>query len=101
VLNFLINLSWSSRDLAVFSSVAVIIKDIYIFFSVVNNCKCIRVFKLFIYLNIKAYIAILPKGLYIYNLLLLKVLFYFITTAFYKIFIKFLFRLLQNLKIKR
>jgi len=53
-----------------------------------------RILKLFVYLGAKAYIAILFKGLYIYNLLLLKMPFYFIAMAFYKVFTIFLFRLL-------
>ena len=77
-----------------FNSIAVIIKGIYIFFGVVSDYKCIKILKLFARLYVKAYTAVLPKGLYIYSLLLLKVLSYFIETAFYKIFIEFLFGLL-------
>ena len=77
------------------SSVITIIKGIYIFLS--GDHKYIRVFKLLIYLGIRAYLAILPKGLYYYNLLLLEGPFYFSITAFYKVFIEFLFRLLQKI----
>jgi len=47
-----------------------------------------------VYLGAKAYTAVLFKSLYIYNLLLLKRSFYFKITAFYKISIGFLFKLL-------
>ena len=81
-----------------FNSVITIIKDVYIFFSVINNHKCIKVFKLLAHLNIRAYSAVLPKGLYYYNLSLLKGPSCFKTTAFYKVFIEFLFKSSQNFK---
>jgi len=84
-----------------FSSITVIIKGVYVFFGVVSNYKYTRVLKLLTYLSVGAYIAVLPKGLYIYSLSLSETPFYFIAMAFYKIFIKFLFGLLQNLKVKR
>jgi len=51
-----------------------------------------------VYLSAEAYTVVLPKGLYIYNLLLLKRPFYFRVTAFYKVSIKFLLKLLYNFK---
>jgi len=51
-----------------------------------------------VHLGIRAYLTVLPKGLYYYNLLLLKKPFYFKVTAFYKVFIEFLFGLLQGFK---
>ena len=77
-----------------FNSVAVIIKSVYILFGVINDHKYIKVFKFFAHLSARAYIAVLLKSIYIYNIPLLKVLSYFIVTVFYKIFIEFLFRLL-------
>jgi len=68
------------------------------FFNVISSYKYIKVFKFLVHLGAKTYIAVLPKGLYIYNLLLLKRPFYLKATAFYRVFIKFLFKLLQDFK---
>ena len=46
--------------------------------------------KLLVYLGIIAYLAILPRGLYYYNLLLLEGPFYLYATAFYKVSVEFL-----------
>ena len=48
------------------------------------------------HLGIRAYLAILPKGLYYCNLLLLEEPFCLYITAFYKVSIEFLFRLLRD-----
>ena len=77
-----------------FSNVIIVIEGICIFLS--DNYRYIRVFKLLAYLGIRAYLTILPKGLYYYNLLLLKGPLYFSIMAFYKVFIKFLFRLSRD-----
>jgi len=77
-----------------FSSITAIIKNIFIFFDFINNYKYIKVFKLLVHLNARAYTIVLPKGLHIYNLLLLKRSFYFRAMAFYKMSIEFPFRLL-------
>ena len=79
-----------------FSSVITVIKGVYIFLS--GNYRYIRVFKLLVYLGIRAYLAILPKGLYYYNLLLLEGPFCLNATAFYKVFMEFLFRLSRDFK---
>ena len=79
-----------------FSSVITIIKGIYVFFS--GNYRYIRVFKLLVHLGIRAYLAILPRGLYYRNLLLLKGPFCLSVIAFYKVFIEFLFRLSRDFK---
>jgi len=71
------------------SSVITIIESVYIFLSVASDYKYTKVFKLLAYLGIRARSAVLPRGLYYYNLLLLKGPFYFKATAFYKIFIEF------------
>jgi len=84
-----------------FSSIAVIIKDVYIFLNVVSDHKYTKILKLLAHLSVGVYIAVLPKGLYIYNLSLLEMPSCLITTAFYKVFIKFLFGLLWNLKVKK
>ena len=57
-----------------------------------------RVFKLLVYLGIRACLAVLPRGLYYYNLLLLEGPSYLCATAFYKVSVEFPFRLLQDFK---
>ena len=73
-----------------------VIKGVYVFLS--SNCRYIRVFKLLVYLGIRAYLTILPKGLYYCNLLLLEGLSYLSAMAFYKVFMEFLFRSLRDFK---
>jgi len=51
-----------------------------------------------VHLGIRACLAVLPRGLYYYNLLLLEGPSCLSATAFYKVFIEFLFRLLQDFK---
>ena len=72
------------------SSIITIIKGIYIFLSVASNYRYARVFKLLVYLGIRAYLAVLPRGLYYYNLLLLKGPSCLYATAFYKVSVEFL-----------
>ena len=79
-----------------FSSAASIIEGVYIFLS--GNYRCIRVFKLLAHLGIRAYLAVLPRGLYYCNFLLLEGPSYLNATAFYKIFIEFPFRSLRDFK---
>jgi len=76
------------------SNIITIVEDIYIFLSVISDHNYIKVFKLLTHLSIKTYLAILPKGLYYYNLLLLKGPFCFKVMAFYKVSVEFLFKLL-------
>jgi len=71
-----------------------VIKGIYIFLS--GNRRYIRVFKLLVHLGIRARLAILPRGLYCRNLLLLEGPSYLNSTAFYKVSTEFLFRLLRS-----
>jgi len=80
------------------SSIATIIEGICVFLSVAGNCRCARVFKLLVYLGVRAYSAILPRGLYYRNLSLLEGPFYLSATAFYKVFIEFPFRLSRDFK---
>ena len=77
-----------------FSSVATIIEGVCIFFS--GNYRYIIVFKLLVYLGIRAHLAILPKGLYYCNLSLLKGPSCLNAMAFYKVSVEFLFRLSQD-----
>ena len=71
-----------------------VIEGVCVFLS--SNYRYARVFKLLVYLGIRAYSAVLPRGLYYRNLLLLEGPFYLSATAFHKVFIEFLFRLLQD-----
>jgi len=76
------------------SSVITVIEGICVFLS--GNDRYIRVFKLLEHLGIRAYLAILPRGLYYYNLLLLEGPFCLYATAFYKLSVEFPFRLLRD-----
>ena len=49
-----------------------IIEGINIFLNIISDYRCIRVFKLLIYLGTRACIAVLLKALRVYNLSLLK-----------------------------
>ena len=79
-----------------FSSIITVIEGVCVFLS--GNRRYIRVFKLLVHLGIRAYLAILPRGLYYCNLLLLEGPFYLSATAFYKVFMEFLFRLSRDFK---
>jgi len=76
------------------SSIITVIEGICVFFSVTSNCRYTRVFKLLVHLGIRAYSAVLPRGLYCRNLLLLEGPSCLSATAFYKVFMEFPFRLL-------
>ena len=80
------------------SSVATVIEGVYIFLSVASNCRCIRVFELLVYLGVGAYSAILPRGLYCCNLLLLEGPSCLSATAVHKVFIEFPFRSSRDFK---
>ena len=54
-----------------------------------GNRRYIRVFKLLVHLGIRAYLAVLPRGLYYYNLLLLERPSYLYAIAFYKVSVEF------------
>ena len=73
-----------------------IIDGIYDFFS--GNYRYIIVFKLLVHLGIRAYLAILPRGLYYCNLSLLEGPFYLCAMAFYKVSVEFPFRSSQDFK---
>ena len=79
-----------------FSSVITVIKGVCVFLS--GDRRYTKVFKLLVHLGIRAYLAVLPRGLYCRNLLLLEGPFYLSATAFYKVFVEFLFRLSQDFK---
>ena len=71
-----------------------IIEGVCVFLS--GDYRYARVFKLLVHLGIRAYLAILPRGLYYCNLLLLEGPFCLCATAFYKVSVEFPFRLLQD-----
>ena len=76
------------------SSVIAIVEGIYVFLS--GNRRYIRVFKLLVYLGVRAYLAVLPRGLYCRNLLLLEGPFYLYAMAFHKVSIEFPFGSLRD-----
>jgi hypothetical protein len=78
------------------SSVASIIEGVYIFLS--GNYRYIRVFKLLVHLGIRARSAVLPRGLYCRNLLLLEGPSCLCATAFHKVFVEFLLRSSRDFK---
>jgi len=73
-----------------FRSIIAIIESICVFFSVIGNYRYARVFKLLAHLGIRTCLAILPRGLYYRNLLLLKGPSYLKATTFYKVSMEFL-----------
>jgi len=79
-----------------FSSIITIIEGVYIFLS--SNYRYIRVFKPLEHLGIRAYLAVLPKGLYCCNLSLLKGPSCLYVTAFHKVSVEFLFKLSRDFK---
>ena len=81
-----------------FSSIITVIEGVYVFLNIAGNHRYTRVFELLMHLGIRAYSAILPRGLYYRNLLLLEGLSCLSATAFYKVFVEFLFRLSRDFK---
>ena len=77
-----------------FNSVVAVVEGVCVFLS--GDCRCIRVFELLVHLGVRACLAVLPRGLYCYNLLLLEGPSCFYITAFYKVSVEFLFGLLQD-----
>jgi hypothetical protein len=77
-----------------FSSVMSVIEGVYVFLS--GDYRYVRVFKLLVHLGIRACSAVLPRGLYCRNLLLLEGPSCLSATAFYKVFIEFLFRVIAR-----
>ena len=75
-----------------------VIKGVNVFLNVAGSYRYIRVFKLAVYLGTGAYLVVLFRHLYIYNLLLLEGPSCLVVMAFYKVSVGFLFRLLRNLR---
>jgi hypothetical protein len=80
------------------SSVVTVIEGVYVFLSVAGNRRCARVFKLLVHLGVRAYSAVLPRGLYYRNLSLSEGPSCLCATAFYKVSVEFPFRLLRDFK---
>ena len=83
-----------------FSGIATVIEGVDIFLDIAGGHRYTRVFKLAVYLGARARSVVLFRRLYIYNLLLPEGPSCLIATAFYKVSIGFLFRLLRNLREK-
>ena len=75
-----------------------VIKGVNVFFNVAGSYRCIRVFKLIVYLGARAHSVVLFRHLYIHNLLLLEGPSCLVVTAFYKVSVGFPFRSSQNLR---
>jgi len=80
------------------SSVVTVVEGVCVFLSVAGNYRYTRVFKLLVHLGIRAYLAVLPRGLYYCNLLLLEGPFCLSATAVYEVFVEFPFRLSRDFK---
>jgi len=78
------------------SSVTTVIEGICVFLS--GDYRCARVFELLEHLGIRAYLAVLPRGLYYRNLSLLEGPFCLYATAFYKVSVEFPFGLSRDFK---
>jgi len=81
-----------------FSSIVTVIEGVYIFLSITSDYRYTRVFKLLVYLGVRTYSVILPRGLYYCNLLLLEGPSCFSVMAVYKVFVEFPFRLSRDFK---
>jgi hypothetical protein len=79
-----------------FSSIASVVEGVCVFLS--GNRRYTRVFKLLVHLGIRAYSAVLPRGLYYRNLLLSEGPSCLCAMAFHKVFIEFLFRSSRDFK---
>ena len=75
-----------------FNSVVTGIEGINISLNIISDCsRCIKIFKLLVYLGTKACTVILFKALHAHNLLLLRLLFCLIAVAVHKVSVKFPF----------
>ena len=83
-----------------FSSIATIIKGINIFLNITGGHRCMRVFELIVHLGARARSVVLFRHLYVHNLLLSEGPSCLIATAFYKVSVRFLFKLSRNLREK-
>jgi len=77
-------------------SVISVIEGVCVFLS--GNYRYTRVFELLVHLGIRARSAVLPRGLFYRNLLLLGRPSYLSVTAFYKVFVEFPFKSSRDFK---
>ena len=78
-----------------------VIEGVNISLNIVSDCsRCIRVFELLVYLNTRAYIVILLKALYAYNLSLSRLPSCLIAAAVYRVSVEFPFLSSRNLREK-
>jgi hypothetical protein len=78
------------------SSVMSVIEGVCVLLS--GNRRYVRVFKLLVHLGVRACLAVLPRGLFYCNLLLLGRPSYLSVTAFYKVSVEFLLGLSRDFK---
>jgi hypothetical protein len=71
-----------------------VVESVWVFLS--GNHRYARVFKLLVHLGIRARSAVLPRGLYYRNLLLLEGPSCLYVMAFYKVSVEFPFRLSRD-----
>ena len=70
----------------------IIIEGVNISLNVIGDySRCVRVFKLLVYLGVGAYIVVLLRALRTYNLLLLRLPSCLIAAAVYRVSVKFPF----------
>ena len=75
-----------------FSGIITVVEGINISLNVVGDCsRCIKVFKLLVYLNARACIVVLLKALHTRNLLLLRLPSCLVAVAVHRVSIEFLF----------
>ena len=75
-----------------FSGIITVIEGINISLNIISDCnRCIRVFKLLVYLGTRAYIIVLFRTLRAYNLLLLRLPSCLIAAAIYRVSVEFPF----------
>ena len=80
-----------------FSSIIIVIEGVDISLNVVGDYnRCVRVFKLLVYLGVRACIVVLLRVLRARNLLLLRLPSCLIAAAIYRVFIEFPFRSSRN-----
>jgi len=80
------------------SSIITVVEGVCVFLSVAGNRRYVKVFELLVHLGIRARLAILPRGLYCRNLLLLEGPSCLSATAVHEVFIEFLFRSSRDFK---
>ena len=83
------------------SGIVTVIEGVNVFLNIAGGHRCMRVFKLPVYLGAGARLAVLFGYLYTWDLLLLEGPFYLIMMAFYKVSIGFLYRSSRDLKEER